>query len=400
MRSELLLGCALGIILGFAPAQAQSPFNVTTVNPVDEKSVAGDGQSGEYSLPGNSVTQTATPGKTTANPGKMVKVVRGDTLCGLAQKLLGSSSRWRDLVEWNNDLYPSLLKNPDLILVGWQFRLGPKPSNKIIPTTTGGKTTVAATPATSKPTTPAATAVTTAQAPASAAVKPAVTISSAPATSPAGNQAGNPLITADSRVLHIGDSHTCGVYGKTIDGLMRETGAAVRTCGVAGSSPSWWLNGTIGKSGYYSRDEKGKVDQPADWRTPRQTPSLSGLIEEYKPNVIVFSLGANLAYSGAEAIKKQVQAVCDLAKHAGCKIVWVGPPEPRDGVGGSENYGRLYQNLKSAVEQYGSFVDSRNYTEYPASGGDGLHYSGNAGGKIAKTWADKVFSQIQGKATR
>ncbi|HNX74409.1 MAG TPA: LysM peptidoglycan-binding domain-containing protein [Candidatus Rifleibacterium sp.] len=402
MRSEILLGCALGIILGCAPAHAQSPFNVTTVNISDEKSVAGDAQSGEYSLPGDSVTETQTTGKTAGTSEKMVKVVRGDTLCGLAQKLLGSSSRWRDLVEWNNDLYPSLLKNPDLILVGWQFRLAPKPARKdsSTTTTTGGTITVAATPATSNATTPAATAATTAQAPTPKVGKPAATSVTKPIPDTTASQAGTPLITADSRVLHIGDSHTCGIYGKTIDGLMRETGAAVRTCGVAGSSPSWWLNGTVGKSGYYSRDEKGKVDQPADWRTPRQTPNLSGLIEEYKPNVIVFSLGANMAYAGAEAIQKQVQSVCDIAKRSGCKIVWVGPPEPRNGVGGSENYGRLYQNLKAAVEKYGSFVDSRNYTEYPASGGDGLHYSGNAGSKIAKTWADKVFNQIQGKPAR
>ncbi len=399
MRSELLLGCAFGIILGCAQVQAQSPFDVTTVGLTDKKSVSGDGQSGEYSLPDNPEAETSASDSATSNPGKMVKVVRGDTLCGLALKLLGSSSRWRDLVEWNNDLYPSLLKNPDLILVGWQLRLGPKPARNDNSTpSAGGTTTVAATPETSDQTTQnSENAISTAQTPAAAVGKPAATNSALPAANSGTSQTGTPLITADSRVLHIGDSHTCGVYGKTIDGLMRETGAAVRTCGVAGSSPSWWLNGTVGKCGYYSRDEKGNVDQPADWRTPRQTPNLSSLIQEYKPSVVVISLGANMAYSSPEAIQKQVQSVCDIAKRAGCKIVWVGPPEPRDGVGGSENYGRLYQNLKAAAEKYGSFVDSRTYTEYPSSGGDGLHYSGTAGSKIAKSWADKVFGQMQGK---
>ncbi len=402
MRPELILGCAFGIIMGCAAAQAQSPFSVTTVNITDEKAATTDGQSGEYSLPGDSETQTSTDDETAASSGKMVKVVRGDTLCGLAQRLLGSSSRWRDLVEWNNDLYPSLLKNPDLILVGWQLRLGPKPARNDGSTTPAeDTTTVAEIPASSKPTAQSAAIVdSSAQSPASAAVKPATTGPAAPSADAPPSQADAPLITADSRVLHIGDSHTCGVYGKTIDGLMRETGAAVRTCGVAGSSPSWWLNGTVGKCGYYSRDEKGNVDQPADWRTPRQTPNLNSLIQEYKPSVIVFSLGANMAYSSSEAIQKQVQSVCDIARRAGCKIVWVGPPEPRDGVGGSENYGRLYQNLKAAAEKYGSFVDSRSYTEYPASGGDGLHYSGTTGSKIAKDWANKAFNQIQGQSTR
>jgi hypothetical protein len=55
----------------------------------------------------------------------------------------------------------------------------------------------------------------------------------------------------------------------------------------------------------------------------------------------------------------------------------------------------LYQNLKSVAEQYGTFVDSREYTKYPETGGDGVHYWGKEGSRIARDWAGKVFDNIQ-----
>lgn len=207
--------------------------------------------------------------------------------------------------------------------------------------------------------------------------------------------ANKPMITSKSRVLHIGDSHSCGIYGKTLHELMRATGATVRTCAVAGSSPIWWLNETIGNCGYYACDERGNVDQPADWQTPRITPNLNSIISEYKPDLVIFSLGANLAYSSPGEICSQVKSVCEPARQAGCRIVWVGPPEPRPGIAGAENYALLYENLKESAEKYGIFVDSRPLAKYPATGGDGLHYSGPAGTKIAQEWANQVMTQVQ-----
>ena len=46
-------------------------------------------------------------------------VVSGDSLSKIAGKLLGSMSRWPELVEANKAKYPSLAKNPNLIHPGW-----------------------------------------------------------------------------------------------------------------------------------------------------------------------------------------------------------------------------------------------------------------------------------------
>lgn len=203
------------------------------------------------------------------------------------------------------------------------------------------------------------------------------------------------LINENTRVLHIGDSHTVGVYGKEMDKLMRETAAKVQTYGSAGSSPSWWINGHTTKSGFYSKDDNGNVDSPADWKAPHETPKLNNLINNFKPNVIVISLGANLIKANSETIEKEVKKLADIAKESGAKIVWVGPPDGRESKKPTSKQSFLYENLQKIAQQYGTFIDSRPYTEYPETGGDGLHYGGKQGTEIAKNWAKSIFDDIQ-----
>ena len=177
---------------------------------------------------------------------------------------------------------------------------------------------------------------------------------------------------------------------------MRKTGATVSTTAVAGSNPTWFMNGTVGKCGYYSKDENGKVVSPADWRTPMKTPLLQNMIDTYKPSVLVVSLGANMVGYGESSIRSQIDSICDKAKAAGCKIVWVGPPDSRSQD--KNQVAKLYNVLNSEVSKYdGVVVDSRQYTKYPSSGGDGLHYSGTEGTKTANNWANSVMNAIQGK---
>ena len=215
-----------------------------------------------------------------------------------------------------------------------------------------------------------------------------------PALAPAAATA-RPTIGPGVRVLHIGDSHTVGVYGSTIDELMRQTGATVSTYGVAGSSPSWWWNGTVTRCGYSAKDASGKIDRPADWRTPRKTPDFQKLIAETRPDVIVISLGANLIGASESQIKSQCQKLCEMARASGAKIIWVGPPDGREDRKSTARQSRLYKELEKAVTPYATFVDSRPSTEYPETGGDGIHYGGPEGTRRAKAWAHKVLDEIQ-----
>lgn len=314
-------------------------------------------------------------------------VASGDFLISIASRLLGDSSRWKEIVELNKDKYPSLISNPNLIYIGWELTIPAKDGSTTTDTNTSTATTATVADAGSSSTT-------TTTASTSASTSTSTTTTATSSTTTASNN-GGAIITKDSRVLHIGDSHSCGVYGKTIDGLMRDTGASVNTVAVAGSNPSYFMKGTTTKCGYYSKDENGNVTEPY-WTTPMQTPLLQNLIDTYKPTVLCVSLGANMVGYGESTIRSMIESVCDKGKAAGCQIVWVGPPDSR--IQDNAQVNNLYNILKSEIAKYdGVLVDSRQYTDYPASGGDGLHYSGTEGTAKAKTWANSVMNAIQGK---
>lgn len=204
---------------------------------------------------------------------------------------------------------------------------------------------------------------------------------------------GEAIITADSRVLHIGDSHCMGIYGKTIDGLMRDTGATVRTEAFGGANPQWFMNGQLGVCGSYSKDENGKEVTTGANQT--NTPKLKDMLGSYKPDVLVVSLGANMLAYPESTQRNMITSLLDQAKAAGCQIVWVGPPDSSK-LSDSDN-DKLYKVLESELPKYnGVLIDSRKYTKYPP-GGDGIHYWGDEGVKQAKNWANEAMNVMTGK---
>ena len=213
-------------------------------------------------------------------------------------------SRWPEIVELNKDKYPSLASNPNLILVGWNLTI---PGAKVTEKDTNTKDSNTKDTNSNNNNTVASGNNN------SGSVNNNTNNSDSSKTASSSNNSSSnnssnssgPIITPDSRVLHIGDSHSVGVYGHTIDDLMRQTGATVSTTAVAGSNPTWFMNGTVGKCGYYSKDENGKVVAPADWRTPMKTPLLQNMIDTYKPSVLVVSLGANMVGYGESSIDRK-----------------------------------------------------------------------------------------------
>ena len=353
-----------------------------TVKEVDEKTEEDNKEKEENSEKKEVSTEKAKTSEYT--------VVAGDYLMSIASKLLGDASRWTEIVELNKDKYPSLISNPNLIYVGWTLTIPAKDGSDSEASTAKDSVTAV----TSKES-GSLNNESKKDSDEKSTKKDDSSTNSETTNKVSSNSSDGPIINSNSRVLHIGDSHSCGVYGKTVDGLMRDTGAKVNTVAVAGSNPSYFMKGTTTKCGYYSKDENGKVTEPY-WTTPMQTPLLTNLIDTYKPNVLVVSLGANMVGYGESTIRSMIESVCDKAKTAGCKIVWVGPPDSR--IQKDSDVSKLYSILNSEIAKYdGVLVDSRKYTEYPSSGGDGLHYSGTNGTEKAKNWANSVMNAINGK---
>jgi peptidoglycan hydrolase-like protein with peptidoglycan-binding domain len=213
------------------------------------------------------------------------------------------------------------------------------------------------------------------------------------ASGAAGGQLLDRPIGPGTKVLMIGDSHTAGAFGTEFDRLLRSTGASVETYASSGSSPSWWMNGTTTRSGFVARHADGRVEQP-HWQDPHATPKLADLIREQRPDVLVVNLGANMRGLSPEGVRQQVRMLAEVAKENGTKLVWTGPPDRPQDVQNSAEIDRFNAILRDAVAPYGGFVGGSQYTsEY--AGGDGLHYGGAKGTRIAREWANGVFGEIQ-----
>ena len=79
----------------------------------------------------------------------------------------------------------------------------------------------------------------------------------------------------------------------------------------------------------------------------------------------------------------------EIAKRHGIKITWVGPPTTRQDESNRSSLQKFDEDMKAAVAPYGSYVSSAPFTP-KYSGGDGIHYSGDA----AKQWAAGVAGAV------
>ena len=82
--------------------------------------------------------------------------------------------------------------------------------------------------------------------------------------------------------------------------------------------------------------------------------------------------------------------MADFISATGAKCLWVGAADARD----RSRLPRLYHLVEEAVWDKCRIVDSRRYTTYPATGGDGVHYYGPEGTRQAKIWAQAVFNEF------
>lgn len=192
-------------------------------------------------------------------------------------------------------------------------------------------------------------------------------------------------VKSGSKVLVIGDSHTAGAFGDELDRLLRAKGASVHTVGSSGATADNFITGKGTTVGYADHKANGQTEKTAAHATPR----LEDLINEDKPDTIIVNLGANFRGAGPSGIKKQVDEIGQIAKKHGIKITWVGPPTTRQDEGNRSSLQKFDEDMKAAVAPYGSYVSSAPFTP-KYSGGDGIHYSGEA----AKQWAAGVAGAV------
>jgi len=200
-----------------------------------------------------------------------------------------------------------------------------------------------------------------------------------------------PKFTVGTKVLIIGDSQTVGPYGKTLDEMVRATGATVSTHASWGASPAWFFNGNETYK-YWTRDASGQQET----RIKADTPRLNDLLARERPDVVVVTMGGNMIAANASQadVTMQVSQIGNAVSASGAQLVWVGPPKYAPQKRSPEVVEQFYQKLGNIVPEYGTLIDSRPHIKEYA-GSDGLHYSGAKGESIARQWAQGVFQELQ-----
>ncbi|MGK5083364.1 hypothetical protein WDW37_08655 [Bdellovibrionota bacterium FG-1] len=205
---------------------------------------------------------------------------------------------------------------------------------------------------------------------------------------------------AGPSLLVVGDSHTAGTFGQTLDIALRQIpDAQVATYGICGASPINYFSGRGTACGAYQHPIQG----PARISQTASTPLLKTLLAQNHPTAVIVALGANLYRASVQEVRKQFDRMFGAIKEAGSSCFWIGPPSERFiSAEKQEGFYGVFKDI--AAQRDCALIDSREWTHYPEQGGDGIHYDGlfavvqgkrvNIGVPIARDWANAVAQKI------
>lgn len=190
-----------------------------------------------------------------------------------------------------------------------------------------------------------------------------------------------------TNVLVIGDSHTVGPFGWSLDEELRDGGYKVATYASCGSIAAWWMKGDVKSTcGYFARNLEGKKIEL------RVTPTLKNLISEVTPEVVLLQFGGNYVHYSDEFIRKDVSTIISFLKSQKIDCFWVSNP---DGRGNRHLSPRILKLLEESLADSCPLFNSHLVTRYPEIGGDGIHYWFREGMPIARKWARSVVETFK-----
>lgn len=216
-----------------------------------------------------------------------------------------------------------------------------------------------------------------------------------------------------AEILVVGDSHNVGPFGEALyQELTNETDTEVRSVGLAGASGTTYSSNvekqrTL-RAGYANRTKKEQ--KLVKHGTAVTVPTLSELIEQEQPKIVVVELGDNFAgYSFAVTdayVKNQVQAVLKQVemKSPAPKCFWITPIwTDKEGTGlYKKTNERLYQVNKLIKEAAGSrctVLDSTKDLGLKKEEinvlNDGIHFGPVSGKKWGKAAARTISQKLR-----
>lgn len=195
------------------------------------------------------------------------------------------------------------------------------------------------------------------------------------------------------KVLFIGDSHSYGAFGKSMDSYLRTISSDVTSISSCGSSPSNWMRTQAEYQktvcGYWRKDGAGKEIRVKDHNINPFPEELKNI----KPDLTVIALGTNILASPANIQREKAAAEKMLIQVAqsGSQCVWVGPPDA-DKQPFKKNLSAGVAELRTLAEKYHClFIDSSQMTHYKEGTSDGIHY----GNSEARAWGESVTAELK-----
>lgn len=204
------------------------------------------------------------------------------------------------------------------------------------------------------------------------------------------------------RVLYLGDSLSYGAFGKQIERGLKTFGLDVYLSVTGGGSPYYWLSSHPSVSstiGYWEKTPRHEIRK----KYIKRVPKIDELIKKYKPQIVVIQAGTNLYASlrskrrshrhNVKEVSSLVNELCKTVSKYNVLCYWILPPDSHPKKYPESLQKEMANIIKRSANKYGSFFDSRQYTQYTASYPkfDGIHY----GPQEASKWARQVLHSFR-----
>ncbi len=195
-----------------------------------------------------------------------------------------------------------------------------------------------------------------------------------------------------ANVLVMGDSHSAGPFGWTLDKELRAAGHTVGTYASSSSVPGWFLDSTPSKWGIWTKDVNGVVKEVL-FKTWGPTPNFYE-ISKQNPQVAIMAFGTNYVGKSQASSMNDMKRFLNVLKETNIKCYWVTPPETRTYRAQTLT---LFQMIKDTVGTDCEIFESHKRTHYPATGGDGVHYWTGTLRTQAEHWAQEIVKDFNSK---
>jgi len=207
------------------------------------------------------------------------------------------------------------------------------------------------------------------------------------------------LAQAES-ILVIGDSLSCGPFGKYLLQDLSKPGNKVTLYCAVSSAPDNWVKGT---------NPSGQQCKTMTTANPvlqlcggnGKVPTLASLLAANSGSRVIVGLGTNSLLNAK--VDNSYHAMVKAIKASGSQCDWIAPPHlhasqakgfPPSRIATEEkNLNGFYESLAQTVEGHCNFVDSRDATASGTPGNetvDGVHRNESAG----KYWADSIQNTL------